>query len=83
MCEFIEPKKLTFEKEMGLFSKPQIEPLLSRKVERPENVHINMMKYEFFNPYFPPVQPIKAEYQNVEEVKTDFVSDEGVAAELS
>ena len=40
------------------------------------------MKYEFSKPYCPPFQPIKIEPENVEEVKTDFVSDEEVAAEL-
>ena len=82
MCEFIKPKKLTFEKEMGLSLKPQIKPLLSGKVERPENLQIDIMKYEFSKPYVPPVQPIKTEYQNAEEFKTDFVSEDDVAAEL-
>ena len=81
MCEFIKPKKLTFEKEMGLSSKPQIKPLLSGKVERPENLQIDIMKYEFSQPYVSPVQ-IKTAYQIAEEVKTDCVSDEEVAAEL-
>ena len=81
MCEFIKPKKLTFEKEMGLFSKPQIKPLLTGKVERPENLQIDIMKYEFSKPYVPPVQ-IKNEYQIAEEVITDCVSDDEVAAEL-
>ena len=66
---------------MGVSSKPQIKPLLSGKVERPENLQIDIMKYEFSKPYVPPVQ-IKTEYQIAEEVKTDCVSDEEVAAEL-
>ena len=82
MCEFIKPKKLTFEKDISLFSKVQIKPLLSGEVERPENLHIDIMKYEFSKQYVSPVQHIKAENQNEEEVKTDFVSDEEVAAEL-
>ena len=41
-----------------------------------------MMKYEFSKPYIPPVQHIKTEYQNEEEVKTDFVSDKEVTDEL-
>ena len=81
MCEFIKPKKFVFEKEMGLSSKPQIKPLLSGKVERPDNLKIDIMKYKFSKPYVPPVQ-IKIEYQIAEEVKTDCVSDEEVAAEL-
>ena len=81
MCEFIKPKKLTFEKEMGLSSKPQIKPLLSVKVKRPENLQIDIMKYEFSKPYVPPVQ-IKTVYQIAEKVKTDCVSHEEVAAEL-
>ena len=39
------------------------------------------MKHEFSKPYVSPVQ-IKTEYQNGEAVKTDFVRDEEVAAEL-
>ena len=81
MYEFIKPKKLTFEKEMGLSSKPQIKPLLSEKVERLTKLQINIMKCEFSKPYVLPDQ-IKTEYQSAEEVKTDFVSDEEVAAEL-
>ena len=46
MCEFIKPKKLTFEKEMGLSSPPQIKPLLSKKFEQPENLQFDIMKYE-------------------------------------
>ena len=65
---------------MGLSSKPQIKPLLSGKVEQPENLQIDIMKYEFSKPYVPPVQ-IKTEYQNAEEVKTDCVSDEEMASE--
>ena len=53
-CVFIQPKQLTFEKEMGLSSKPQIKSLLSRKIERPNNLHIHIMKYEFSNPSIPP-----------------------------
>ena len=56
--------------------------MLSGKVERPENLHIDLMKYEFSKPSVPPVKYIKTEYQNEVEVKTDFVSDEEVAAEL-
>ena len=39
------------------------------------------MKTEFSTPDDSPVQ-IKTEYQNAKEVKTDFVSDEEMAAEL-
>ena len=81
ICEFITPKKLTFETEMGLSSKTQIKPLLSEKVERAKKLHIDIMKCEYSKPYVSPVQ-IKTEYQNAEEVKIDFVSDEEVAAEL-
>ena len=38
MCQFKEPKKLTFEKQMGLSPKQQIKPLFSRKVERLKNL---------------------------------------------
>ena len=81
MCEIIKPKKLTFDNEMGLSSKPQIKPLLSGKIERPMKLQMDIMKYEFSKPYVSPVQ-VKTEYQNAEEVKTNFVSDEEVAAEL-
>ena len=81
MCEFIKPKKLTFENEMGLPSKPQIKPLLSKEVKQPENLNFDKMMNEFSKPYVLPVQ-IKTEYQNSENVKTDLVSDEEVAAEL-
>ena len=65
---------------MGLSSKPRIKPLLSGKVERPKNLQIDIMKYEFSKPYVPPVQ-IKTK-QIAEEGKTDCVSDEEMAAEL-
>ena len=32
---------------MGSFSKPQIKPLLSGKVELPENLQLDIMKYKF------------------------------------
>ena len=56
MCEFIKPKKLTFEKEMGLSSKPQIKPLLSKNIEQPKNLQIDIIKYEFSKQYVSPVQ---------------------------
>ena len=67
---------------MGLSSKLQIKPLLSRKDERPVNLQIDMIKYEFSKPFVTPVHHIKIESQNEEKVKTDFVSNEEVAAEL-
>ena len=81
MCEFIKPKKLAFEKEISMSSKPQIKLLLSKEVEQQANLKFDIMKNEFSKPYVSPVQ-IKTEYQNAQEVKTDFVSDEKVAAEL-
>ena len=81
MCEFIKPKKLTFKKEIIKSSKPQIKPLLSKEVELQENLKFDIMKNEFSKPNVSPVQ-IKTEYQNAEEVKTDFVSDDEVAAKL-
>ena len=68
------------EKEMGQSSKPQIKILLSGKVEQSKKLQIDIMKYEFSKPYISPVQ-IKTENQNVEQVKTDFVSDEKATAE--
>ena len=81
MCEFIKPKKLTLDKEMGLPFNPQFKPLLSKEIQRPANLQFDIMKYEFSKPYVSPVQ-IKTEYQNSEEVKTECVSDEDVAAEF-
>ena len=81
MCEFIKPKKLTFDNEVGLFSKPKIKPLLSLKIEQPKKLQIDIKQYEVSKPYVSPVQ-IKTEYQNAEKVKTDFVSDEKVVAKL-
>ena len=81
MCEFGKPIKLTFEKEMGLFSKSQIKPLLSMEIQKPENLQFDKMKNEFSKPYGSPVQ-MKTEYQNSEKVKTECVSDEKAAAEL-
>ena len=82
MCEFMKPKKLTFENDMCLFLKLQIKPLLSRKVERQKNLHIDIIKFEFFKLYMPQAQHIKADCKNMEKVKNDFVSDAEVAAEL-
>ena len=81
MCKFIKPKTLTFEKEMGLPSKPPIKPLLSKEVQQPENLQFDIMKYEFSKPYVSLVQ-IKTKYQNSKEFKTEGVSDEEVATEL-
>ena len=58
MSDFIKPKKLTFEQEMGVSSHSPKHPI------------------------FAPVQPIETNNQNAQEVKTDFVSEEEVAAEL-
>ena len=81
MCEFIKPNKLTFEQELGSVSKPKIQPYLSKEVKRPENLQLDLMKYEFSKPDVSPVK-IKTEYQSENEVKTDCVSDEEVAAVL-
>ena len=81
MCEFIKAKKLAYEKKISNSSKPQIKPLLLKEVDQQENLKFDKMKNEFSKPDVSPVQ-IKTEYQNAEEVKTDFVSDEEVAAEL-
>ena len=67
---------------MGLPSKPQIKPLLSEEVQQQENLQFDKIKYEFSKTYVLPVQ-MRTEYQNLEKVKTECVSDEEVAAELS
>ena len=74
MCKFIKPTKLAFDTKISKSSKPQIKPLLSKEIEQQENLKFDIMKNEFSKPYLSPVQ-IKTEYQNAEEVKTDFVSD--------
>ena len=55
--------------------------MLSKKVEKQENLKFDIMNNDFCKPYVSPVH-ITTEYQNAEEVKTDFVSDEEEAAEL-
>ena len=82
MCEFIKPKKLAFARTISKSLKQQIMPLLSEKVEQPEYLKFDIIKNEFSQSYVSPVN-IKTEYQNADKVKTDFVSDEEVAAELS
>ena len=81
MCEFMKPKKLALEKEISKSSKPQIKPLLSKEVVNKENLKFDIMKNEFSKPDVQPVQ-IKTDYQNAKEVKTDYVLDGEVAAEL-
>ena len=67
---------------MGFSSKSQIKSLLSCMVERPGNLIFNVIKYAFSKPYNFPVMTIKTELQNKEEVKTDLLSDEEIAAKL-
>ena len=59
----LKPKRLEFEIKMGQITNPQIQPLLSLKVELPEKMTLDRMKYEFSKPFCPPS-------------KTDFGSDE-------
>ena len=68
MCGHLKPKKLEFEIEMGQITNPRIEPLLSLTVDRPENMTLDNMKYEFSKPFCQPS-------------KTDFGSDEKSATE--
>ena len=86
MSNVISLKRVTFEDELLMASKkscmPQIQPLLSTKIEQPETLIFDIMKYKFSKPYCPPDQPIKTESQNEKKVKSDIVSNEEVAAEL-
>ena len=82
MCEFIKPKKLAFERDISKSSTPHIKPLLSKEVEQQENLKFDIMKIEVSKLFVSQVQ-IKTEYQNAKKVKTDFVSDNEVAAELA
>ena len=71
MWEFIKPKMLVYEQEISKSSKPQIKPLLSKEVEQQGNLKFNIMQNAISKPDVSPVQ-----------IKTDFVSDEKVTAEL-
>ena len=63
MCGHLKPKRLQIERVIGQITNPRIQPLLSMKVERPENLTFDKMKYEFSKPFCPPT-------------KTDLGSDE-------
>ena len=45
MYKFIKQKKLTFYNKIGLSLIRQIKPLLSGKMERPDNFQFDIMKY--------------------------------------
>ena len=68
MCGHLKPKRLQIETVIGQITNPRIKPLLSIKVERPENLTFDQMKYEFSKPFCPPN-------------KTDIGSDEEWATE--
>ena len=63
MCGHVKLKRINFETEMVQITNPQIQPLLSMHVERPTNVTLDRMKYEFSKLFCSPS-------------KTDFGSDE-------
>ena len=50
MSDFKRPKRLKYEQEMGLSSKPQIKLLLSEMVAPPKKLKIDVIKYEFSKP---------------------------------
>ena len=56
MSGHLKLKILEFVTEMGEITHLQIQPLLSMKVERPENLKLEKMKYEFSKPFCPPSQ---------------------------
>ena len=66
MCGHLKPKRLEIETMIGQITNPRIQPLLSMKVERPENLAYDKIKYEFSTPLCPPT-------------KTDLGSDEELA----
>ena len=68
MCGHLKPKRLEFEIDMGQITNQRIQPLLSLRVERPENMILDKMKYEFSKQFCPPS-------------KIDFGSDEKWAIE--
>ena len=54
MCGHLKPKKLKFEIQMKQITNPRIQPLLSLRVERPEDMTLDQMKYEFSKTLCPP-----------------------------
>ena len=63
MCGHLKPKKLEFVTEMKPIITPRIKPLVLLKVERPKNLTVDNVKFEFSKPFCPPSQ-------------TDFGSEE-------
>ena len=57
MCGHLKPKRLQIERVIGQITNPRIQPLLSMKVERPENLTFDKMKYEFSKPFCPLPKP--------------------------
>ena len=82
MCEFNKLNKMTVEKAISLLSITQGEPLLSREIQQQYNQHNKLIKYKFYKPHDPPIQPIKTLYQYAEKVKTDCVREETMPATL-
>ena len=68
MCGHLKPKRRQIETVIGQITNPRIQPLLSMKVERPENLTFDKIKYEFSKLFCPPT-------------KTDLGSDEELATE--
>ena len=68
MCGHLKPKRLQIETVIEQITNLQIQLLLSMKVERPENLTFDKMKYDFSRPFCPPT-------------KTDIGSDEELATE--
>ena len=68
MCGHLNPKRLQIETVIGQITNRRIQLLLSIKVERPENLTFDKMKYEFSKPFCPPI-------------KSDLESDEKWATE--
>ena len=68
MCGHLKFKRLSFETESSVFSMPRSQPLLLMKIERPTNLTLDKMKYEYAKPYCPLS-------------KTDFESDKEWATE--
>ena len=68
MCGHLKPKRLQIERVIEQITDPRIQQLLSMKVERPENLTFDKMKYEFSKPFCLPT-------------KIDLGSDEEWASE--
>ena len=72
MCAHLNPTKLKFVREMRQIMNPRIQPLVLMNIERPENLTVDKIKYEFSKPFCP---PSKADFGSDEEWATEPAPD--------